>query len=227
MQGALSVCVVGPGRLGRHVAAGLAATGHRVRLLARGEALPSADLTWFTIPDDALRRLPAGAGPRLHSAGALGPEVLGVEGAVLHPLMTFPPPPEARVSATLDGAPSTVALARRVAADLGWTIIGGVADRARYHAAAALASGHAAALFLDAVRTLASATGADEPAAAEALLALAQASLQNVAAHGASAITGPAARGDLGTIEAHRRALPPESVVIYDALTERIRALRR
>lgn len=227
MAGVLSVTVVGPGRLGRHVAGGLAAAGHAVRLVGRGEPVPPADLTWFALPDDVIKRLPAGPGVRLHSAGALGPEVLGEHGAVLHPLMTFPPPPGAQISATLDGAPAAVALARRLAETLGWTVLGGVIDRSRYHAAAALASGHTAALFLDAVQLLASATGAGEPAAAAALLALSQASLQNVAAAGASAITGPAARGDLSTIEAHRRALPAETIAIYDALTERIRAQRR
>jgi predicted short-subunit dehydrogenase-like oxidoreductase (DUF2520 family) len=56
---------------------------------------------------------------------------------------------------------------------------------------------------------------------------LAQASLQNAAAGGAAVLTGPAARGDLATIEAHRRALPADALPAYDALTERIRALRR
>lgn len=227
MADALSVVVVGPGRLGRHVAAALGAAGHDVCLVGRGEALPEADVTWFTVPDDALRALPPGSGARLHSAGALGPEVLGSSGAVLHPLMTFPPPAGAQVAATLDGHPGTVALARRLAVDLGWTVIGGVDDRARYHAAAAMASGHTAALFLDAVGLLASATGADRASAAAALLSLAQASLQNAAAGGAAVLTGPAARGDLATIDAHRRALPADALPAYDALTERIRALRR
>lgn len=227
MADALSVVVVGPGRLGRHVAAALGAVGHHVRLLGRGEALPPADLTWFTVPDDALRSLPPGPGARLHSAGALGPELLGPTGAVLHPLMTFPPPAGASVAATLDGHPVPVALARRLALDLGWTVIGGVHDRARYHAAAAMASGHTAALFLDAVALLASATGADQGAAATALLSLAQASLQNAASGGAAVLTGPAARGDLATIDAHRRVLPAAALPAYDALTERIRALRR
>ena len=117
--------------------------------------------------------------------------------------------------------------ARELAALLGWTVIGEVADRARYHAAASMASGHAAAWFLDAVALFREATGSEAAPAAQALLALARASLHNAALHGPAAITGAAARGDEATIARHRNGLPPDLLPAYDALTERIRALRR
>jgi predicted short-subunit dehydrogenase-like oxidoreductase (DUF2520 family) len=228
MPARFPVVLVGAGRLGGYLAPRLVEAGFPVTVVRRGERIPPAGLTWFVVPDDTLpaRVRDAPPGLRLHSAGALGPEVLGDAGAVLHPLMSFPPPPGAPVFATRTGAGEAAERAGELAAVLGWTVLGPVSDPSRYHAAAAMASGHAAALFLDAVRLLAAATGATEASAAEALLALAGASLRNVAEGGPLRITGPAARGDLATIARHRAALPPELLPAYDALTERIRALR-
>ncbi len=228
MAAIFSVVIVGPGRLGRHVAEGLRCAGYPVTLVGKGEGIPPAAVTWFTVPDGAVAAASAAApaGCRLHSAGALEATVLGERAAVLHPLMTFPPPAGARVFATLDGEPEACRLATVLASALGWTVLGPVNDRVRYHAAASLVSGHAGALFLDAVQLLTASTGMGEAAAAEALLSLCHASLENVAARGAEAITGPAARGDLNTVEAHRSALPPSLLPVYDFLTERILALR-
>ena len=97
-----------------------------------------------------------------------------------------------------------------------------IGDRSRplYHAAAVLAAGSQVALFSEAVRAFRKATGASEPAARSALLPLTLGALEKLRSHpAAAALTGPAVRGDLTTIEAHRRALPKDLLGLYDELT--------
>ena len=95
-------------------------------------------------------------------------------------------------------------------------------DRARalYHAAAVLAAGGQVALFAEATRLFGKALGVPEREARAALLPLALGALEKLRRDPpAAAITGPAARGDLATIEAHRAALPPDLLPLYDQLT--------
>lgn len=226
-----SITIVGLGRLGRSAAGSLRRAGWSVAEVGRRDTIPEvATLIWLTVPDHSVaelaRQLPPG-GLVLHSAGSLGPEVLAPHrGAVLHPLMTFPHPEGVVVSCTASGDPEAVEAAHAVAAALGWRVIGAVIDRARYHAAACLASGHLAACFADASIAFAIATGVTEAVARSTLEPLAAASLARVVATGSAAITGPAARGDEATIAAHRAALPPESLELYDAGTRRIKNLQ-
>ena len=86
-------------------------------------------------------------------------------------------------------------------------------DRARYHAAAAIAANHLVAL-LGQVERVAGPIGVP----LDAYLDLARGAVDNVAALGpAAALTGPVARGDEATMARHRAALPPEEVAAYDA----------
>jgi predicted short-subunit dehydrogenase-like oxidoreductase (DUF2520 family) len=80
-------------------------------------------------------------------------------------------------------------------------------DRARYHAAAVFVSNHVIALASAATRAWANA-GLPAELAREALSPLLLAAAGNVSrSELAAALTGPIARGDVGTIEAHLRAL--------------------
>jgi predicted short-subunit dehydrogenase-like oxidoreductase (DUF2520 family) len=100
-------------------------------------------------------------------------------------------------------------------------------SRALYHAAAVLAAGSQVALFAEAVRAFRKATGASEPEARAALLPLALGALEKLRAHPpAAALTGPAVRGDLETISAHRKALPKDLLSLYDQLTSVMLKLR-
>ncbi len=227
----MRVALLGPGRLGRSLALLLPSAGQPVTLWSRGEPLPDADVYWLTVRDGALADV-AALLPRdrvvLHASGALGPEVLAHPlGGVLHPLMTFPGPelglPSlAGVGARVDGPEPARIAARSIARTLGMVPVEGV-EAVAWHAAASMVSGHLAALFLDAAEVLerAGATGN----ARDLLLPLARESLERAASIGASAITGPAARGDEATIALHRAALGPE-LPAYDALDARIRALK-
>jgi predicted short-subunit dehydrogenase-like oxidoreductase (DUF2520 family) len=87
-------------------------------------------------------------------------------------------------------------------------------ERARYHAAATIASNHVVALLAQAVRV---AEVAGVPA--EALLPLVRASVDNVDVLGTrDALTGPVARGDADTVARHLDALPVDERAAYRAL---------
>lgn len=95
------------------------------------------------------------------------------------------------------------------------------AERARYHAAACIASNHLIAL-LGQVERLAASTGVPF----EAFLPLVRASIENVADLGpAGALTGPVARGDHDTVARHVDALPLEERDTYLALVREAQRL--
>ncbi len=205
----------------------LGQTPATVALWRRGEPIPDADVYWLTVTDAAIPVLAAQLPPDrvvLHAAGVLPAAVLHHPlGGVLHPLMSFPGPEVAipslnGVPARVDGPPAARAAARQIAAWLGLSPVEDV-DPIAWHAAACMVSGHLAALYLDAVAVL---ERAGRPDAAALLLPLARESLNRAATAGQAAITGPAARGDDATVEAHRTRLGPEREA-YDALDRRIR----
>jgi len=231
----MRVAVLGLGRLGRSLldllpAAGVAAQGWR-----RGEAMPEADVYWLAVREDAIGAvvgLVPPAAVALHASGSLGPEALAphAERGVLHPLMTFPGPviglPSlAGAGASVAGTPRALAAAHALAAALGMVPFEITGDRRAYHAAASLASGHLAAVFLDAAAVL-SRSGVPADLAPRFLLPLALESLRRAAAFGPAAITGPVARGDAATQKAHHAVLLPGERELYERIAERILRLR-
>jgi predicted short-subunit dehydrogenase-like oxidoreductase (DUF2520 family) len=190
-----------------------------------------ADVVVVATPDAAIAdtavALATGLRPGalvVHLSGACSLDELGklhaerpdVEVASLHPLQSLPsveigiarlpgswcavegPPAVERLALTLGLRPFRVE----------------AAQRARYHAAATIAANHLVALLGQAQRV---ADAAGVPA--EALLPLVRSTVDNVADLGAAgALTGPVARGDIGTIAAHLDALPPSERATYRAL---------
>jgi predicted short-subunit dehydrogenase-like oxidoreductase (DUF2520 family) len=160
-----------------------------------------------------------------HLAGSLGLDVLAPHprrGSV-HPLVALP---DAEVgSARLTGAWFALAgdpIVRSVVDSLGgrWFTVADE-DRAAYHAAACIASNHLVALLGQAERV-----GASAGVPREAFLDLVRATVENVAALGPErALTGPAARGDVETLDRHRAALDPTEVAAYDAMVALARRL--
>lgn len=228
--------VIGAGRAGRSLATALGRAGWDVvGLLGRGDpvadALADVDLLVIATPDAAIAEVAAAVAPDdrsvvAHLAGSLGLDVLAPHGrvAALHPLVSLP---EADLGAQhlAAGAWFAVAgdpIAQRVVADLGgrWFEVAD-ADRATYHAAAAVASNHLVAL-LGQVERLAEGIGVPF----EAYVDLARASLDNAVARGPrSALTGPVARGDWDTVARHLAALDPSERDAYRALAAAARRL--
>ncbi len=232
----MRVAIVGMGRVGRSLAILLPAAGVDVVTCARGERIPDADVFWVTVSDAAIGEVGAilpPSGIALHAAGGLGAKILGlrVERGVCHPLMTFPGPeirlPELRgCAARVEGTAAALAIARRLAEALGMRPIEIAPGQiARYHAAAALASGHTAAVFALAVRTMTEA-GVSDADAASMLLPLTTASLQRVAEAGPSALTGPAARGDAATLARHAELLAQQDATTYREISRLVARLR-
>lgn len=233
-----TVRIIGSGRAGRSFAGAIdgLAEWNVLEMCGRGVPLADAagdvDLVVIATPDAAVAEVAAmiDPGPAVvaHVAGSLGLAVLGKHGrpAALHPLMSLPDPVIG--AQRLIGGWFAVAgdpLVTELAVDLGGRTFP-VAETTRplYHAAAAVASNHLVAL-LGQVERLGEA--ADIPV--EALLALAQHSLENALALGpAQALTGPVVRGDEETIAAHRAALAegaPDELAAYDELLALARRL--
>ena len=223
-----TVRIIGPGRAGRAFALAFAAVGVEVKeLLGRADDVSSAavgvDVLLLAVPDQAISAVAAAVRPVrstvvAHCSGALGLEVLATHERVasLHPLATLPDPiiGAARLRA---GGCFAVAGDRRatelVEALGGCSIEIPEQARALYHAAACIASNHLVAL-LGQVQRVAASAGLP----LEAFLPLARGALDDVRLLGpAAALTGPAARGDVATLERHRRALDPAELDGYDA----------
>jgi predicted short-subunit dehydrogenase-like oxidoreductase (DUF2520 family) len=231
-----TVRVVGPGRAGSSLMAALGSVGWTIAPpIGRGQpsadAARETDLVVLAVPDAQIAEVAASVAPVAdtvvaHMAGSLGLDVLEphVRRAAVHPLVAMPNP-EVGARRLRAGAWFAVAgdvLARRVVDDLGGRWFE-VADehRAAYHAAAVIASNHVVALLGQAERV---ASIAGVPLAA--YLDLVRATVDNVAELGpAAALTGPAARGDWATIDAHLAALPEDEREAYEALVRLARRL--
>jgi len=228
--------VVGAGRAGRSLAVALERAGWDVvGLLGRSDPLAAAldgtDLLVLATPDAAIGEVAAAVTPDsraviAHLAGSRGLEALRPHQrvAALHPLVALPSPAVGaeRLAAGTWFALAGDPLAQQVVSDLGgrWFVVAD-ADRAAYHAAAALASNHLVALFGQ-VERIAGAISVP----AEAYLELARSTLDNLALLGAAAaLTGPVARGDWETVARHLAAIDPGEREAYRALAAAARRL--
>jgi predicted short-subunit dehydrogenase-like oxidoreductase (DUF2520 family) len=95
------------------------------------------------------------------------------------------------------------------------------ADKAYYHALCSLAGGMTAVLWRDFFAAMESRFGAPR----DALAGYPRRILENVLASGGGALTGPVARGDTGTIEAHLAALDGSTLgAVYRAFIQAARS---
>ncbi|WP_306591743.1 DUF2520 domain-containing protein [Geothrix sp. 21YS21S-4] len=195
---AVEFTILGRGRAGRALAA---AWGGRAALADHGSR--PEGLVLLAVPDRAVAELAeAFPGRCVHLAGSL--HLPGVPSA--HPLTSFDG--EAR---DWTGTPLAITGAvpdglRRAFGDLGFAAFDLPAElKPLYHAAAVLASGHAATLWLGAENLL-RAQGVALPG--RGILPLAEATLRNVARLGAEGRTGPFVRGDDATVARDAEALP-------------------
>lgn len=193
-----SFSILGRGRAGRSLSA---AWGGRFPLLP-GRAEPAGQVL-LAVPDDALlevaHRFP---GRCAHLSGSLHLEDV----PCLHPLTSFRGEPgdwRGTPLAVTGAAPASMIEAF---SGLGFVPFDLPAERkALYHAAAVLACGHAASLWLGAAKLL-EAGGIQLPG--RGLEPLLRATLDNLLAEGVR--TGPFARGDEATIARDAAALPED-----------------
>jgi len=246
-------CVIGPGRLGSTVLAGLLAAelpvvavgvhadadtdlGSIPRRVRVADAALEADLWWLTVPDDEIYAVAAriaaalpsvrrgGVEPvAIHSSGLGSIHLLkplfeqGVRVLCLHPLQTFAGVPRAEL---LRDVPCAVTAHEERDLQLGEALAGRLRMRpfrladerkALYHLSAVVGCNLLVALESEAKRLMDEATGGAD--GLEHLAPLLRTTLDNLLSGGAPAhaLTGPVARGDVGTVRAHLRLLDRES----------------
>ncbi|MGM0930245.1 MAG: Rossmann-like and DUF2520 domain-containing protein [Actinomycetota bacterium] len=196
-----------------------------VPVLQIPEIVERAELVLLAVPDDALPELVDGLAAAgvwqpgqlvVHTSGRFGTGVLAparAKGAIplaIHPAMTF-------TGMSLDLARLTdcsfgvtaeatvLPIAQALVVEMGGEpVVIAERDRTLYHAALAHASNHLVTIAAQSAQLLAEA-GVEQPD--RVLSALMRASLENALASGESALTGPVARGDAGTVRSHHEAL--------------------
>lgn len=211
------------------------------------ELIAQADLAVLAVPDDALAGLVAGVATTtgwpagqlvLHTSGRVGTSVLAPARAqhalplALHPAMTFSGTAmdldrlrDCVFGSTCD--PELRPIAEALVLDMGGEVVWvAESDRAAYHCALAHGANHLVTLIAQAMELLRSGLGIDTPN--RVLAPLVTAALDNALRLGDTALTGPVARGDVGTVETHLRELDrlsPEIRRTYVAMA-RATALR-
>jgi predicted short-subunit dehydrogenase-like oxidoreductase (DUF2520 family) len=212
-------------------------------------AIDLADLTMVAVPDDVILPLAtdmaeslcsAAGKAAVHLSGAQDRSALrplaqqgSLRTGVFHPLQTFRRGPEAvqNVAGTYFGIDADAVLRdqlMQLARDLhGHPFDLSGIDLALYHAAAVFAANYPTTLLAEAI-ALGVEAGLDPETARQGmttLLAGAANNLRELAP--ADAITGPAVRGDQGTIDRHLEALKhdPELQRLYRLLAERTKLL--
>ena len=204
------------------------------------DQLPPSDILFITTADDAIAETSArlaavfasrksqGKSTALHASGALSSEVLGALSDAgfatgsMHPLVSVS---DARQGAEsfahaffcVEGEPRAARVARHVVRSLGGRSFHISAnDKALYHAAAVMASGHMTALF-DIAEEMLARCGLEERRARAVLLPLLRSTLENLyASTPAAALTGTFARADTKTVRRHLNALRSQKMT--DAL---------
>ncbi|WSA93191.1 DUF2520 domain-containing protein [Streptomyces sp. NBC_01795] len=210
-----------------------------VPLVDPAEVLARSELVLLTVPDDALPGLVSGLAQTgavrpgqllVHTSGRFGAGVLqpalraGALPLALHPAMTFTGTPVdvQRLAGCSFGVTAPEEL--RLAAEALVIEMGGepewVAEESRplYHAALAIGANHLVTLVTQSMDLL-RASGVQAPD--RMLGPLLGAALDNALRSGDSALTGPVARGDAGTVAAHVTELrkhAPQTVAGYLAM---------
>jgi len=212
-----AIRVVGRGRVGLAMSARLRERGIVVR-----EEQP--DLVLLCVPDSAIRDVAADIAPGpwvAHVSGATSLSALAphVRRFGVHPLQTFT---RARGPEQLDGAWAAVTAETEDARTRGLWLAGRLGlrpfelrdeSRILYHAGAAMASN-----YLVTLHRLASRLFEQAGAPPEALLPLMRRTIDN-----GFELTGPIARGDWATVDAHLAAIheaAPEIEAVYRALAQ-------
>ena len=216
-----------------------------VAVLAPPDVAAAADLLVLAVPDDELAGLVRGlvatgslrAGQIVvHTSGAHGVAVLapaaeiGALCVALHPVMTFSGRTEDLLRMTAASVGVTAADGDEVAWSVGEALVVEMdADPVRipehvrplYHAALAHGANHLITLVAECADLLRSAG----ISSAERLLGpLLSAALDNALRHGDRALTGPVARGDVGTVRKHLAVLreqAPATLASYRVLAHR------
>lgn len=206
------------------------------------DRLPASDILFITTPDDRIATTSAQlaatiskdgrkvgrARTALHASGALSSAALqslreaGFATGSMHPLVSVSDSVHGAESFTaaffcVEGSTAALGVARRLVRALGARSFSISADdKALYHAAAVMTSGHTTALF-DIAMEMLTRCGLTNTRACAVLLPLLRSTLENLQqSDPARALTGTFARADTATVQRHLNAL--RSAKMTDAL---------
>jgi len=221
----MKIAIVGAGRAGTSFATALRDAGHDVRLVHHDqlERVGESDVVLLCVPDDAIAEVsralvPSDSRVVVHVAGSRG-----LSEVATHPRAGFMHP-LAMLSTTelgalrLHGATFSVG-GDDVTTELVDSLQGRAIrlsddQRVNYHATASVAANHLVAL-MGHVEVLAESAGLT----LRDFLPLIEQALSDTVAMGARrALTGPASRADMATIDAHLAAIPESERSTYVAL---------
>lgn len=229
MSQLLRYTVIGPGRVGQGLIDALdqEPNWQLVEIYRRGDDPSQAgrdtDVVVISVPDDHIADVAAAIEPGnavlIHMAGAKALSVLSPHRHIgsVHPLASLPDPTTAarRLRSGIAFAVAGHPVTEQLVETLGGRAFQ-VPDelRTRYHATAVVAANHTVALCGQ-IERLAASVGIP----VDRYWDLMASALDNVRDLGAGqALTGPAARGDRATIDAHLNDLPPTERDLYLAL---------
>lgn len=238
----MRIVIVGRGRVGHGLAQALRTSALETVSVAGRQldvaGLQGADAIVLAVPDSAIAACAAHIADArldetvvLHCAGARSADDLaacahaGHATGVMHPLASFPEPPNTvdlrEVTFVISGAPPAIAAAEHIARAVGAVPVTAPVQGPAYHALAALVANGAPALANAAVPALES-LGLTRTQSQHAVAALLRTVADNIDAVGVPrALTGPIMRGDAATVTAHRAALresQPRAAAAYDAV---------
>jgi predicted short-subunit dehydrogenase-like oxidoreductase (DUF2520 family) len=202
-----------------------------------GAVAGSADLVFITTRDDAIekvaRSVPWVSGQMVvHTSGAASVSALAASkeaGALVgsfHPLQTFADADQALASLpgttfVLEGEGQVLERLMKMAEDLGGRYLTiRSEDKTLYHAAAVITSNYTVTLMNMAVEMW-RAFGVEPSVALQALLPLLRGTVRNIEVVGLPrCLTGPVARGDVTTVQAHLETLAERAPELLPAYRE-------
>jgi predicted short-subunit dehydrogenase-like oxidoreductase (DUF2520 family) len=201
------------------------------------EVVDLADLVFLTVPDDAIvsvaKSLRWQRGQfAVHCSGAMANSALaclpkrGVLVGCFHPLQSFATPAEAETNIPgsafgLEATGPLLVVLKEMVQALGGTWVDlSSDDRVLYHAAAVITSNYTVALMKMAT-DLWKRFGVPPEEAAKSLMPLLRGTVNNIENVGLpNCLTGPIARGDCGTVEAHLAVLAAKAPEMLPAYCE-------
>lgn len=219
-----------------------------VAMLGQGRAvetpdrLPPADLTLVAVSDDQIeavaKALDSSSAVRegsviFHCSGCKDASVFdafrarGASSASVHPLRSFADPKISQecfagTYCAIEGDAQAIAILEPLFTRLGARVFAiATVQKARYHAAAVMASNFLVTLFEQSQAQFKKA-GLDDELACDVSLSLMKQTLQNVvkSRSAPAALTGPLKRADIATLRAHVAALDePLTLALYRALS--------
>lgn len=197
------------------------------------QIISDCDILMFTVPDDKIAEVYQQAKTHLsgkliaHCSGLHSSKIFSDVGTVhcsaysIHPLCAISSKEHSYkllsdTLFTIEGDATHISTIQQMFKEMGnRTCVISAENKAKYHAAASLASNHMTAVFYMAEKLFME-CGFSEKEAREELYGLARGNLENILAQGCiSSLTGPIERGDVATVEKHLECLPKDIRLAY------------